>query len=327
MQGVTDASIAFTDLNRLAALKTKTGREGIEAAAKQFESLFIDLMLKGMREANRAFSDGNYTTSSEMELHQEMLDHEYAMHLADHGGIGLADVIVRQLSGEGRVRRGSELGMVAPSTAPTAAVVVAETEEPTGITEAVPLEQTSEPEPQLTVHASGTKESPFDGPAAFVDRLLPIVKTALAGSPLNPLVVLAQAALETGWGKHVIHAADGANSHNLFGMKAGEDWPGNSVDVTTLEFRGGRAVKESATFRAYESWRDAIEDYRALITGSDRYRTAVDSAAEPESYATELQNAGYATDPDYASKIRRVLGSETMLAARKLLEDLIRTGD
>jgi len=324
MQGIADASIAFTDINRLAALKTKTGREGIEAAAKQFESLFIDLMLKGMREANRAFSEGNYTTSSEMELHQEMLDHEYAVHLADNGGIGLKDVIVRQLTGEDRVRRGSELGMIAPSTSPTAAVVI-DAEE--AHNEAVDTATEAEPVSELSVRSSGRKESPFDGPLSFVERLLPIVKTALAGSPLNPLAVLAQAALETGWGKHVIHAADGTNSHNLFGMKAGESWPGKSVEVTTLEFRGGRPIKESASFRAYDSWLDALEDYRALITGSERYSGAVDSADEPDRYATELQNAGYATDPDYASKIRRVLGSEPMLNARRMLEELISPGE
>jgi flagellar protein FlgJ len=110
-------------------------------------------------------------------------------------------------------------------------------------------------------------------------------------------------------------------------MKAGESWPGKSVEVTTLEFRGGRPFKESASFRAYDSWLEALEDYRALITGSDRYRAAVDAAAEPDRYATELQNAGYATDPDYASKIRRVLGSEPMLNAARLLQDPIGTGE
>ena len=175
--GPADA-VSFTEINRLAALKTKDGREGIEAAAKQFESLFIDLVLKGMREANRAFSEGNYTTSSEMELHQEMLDHEYAVHLANNGGIGLADVIVRQLTGEGRVRRGSELGTIAPSEAPTAAVVIdAQSATPDDSAEA--LQRAAEPAPALAVRKSATKESPFVSPIAFVQRLLPIVKTAL----------------------------------------------------------------------------------------------------------------------------------------------------
>ena len=105
--------------------------------------------------------------------------------------------------------------------------------------------------------------------------------------------------------------------------KAGADWLGKRVDVTTLEFRGGRPIKESAAFRAYDSWADALEDYKALITGSERYRAAVDSASEPDRYAAALQEAGYATDPDYAAKIRHVLGSEVMVNARKFLEELI----
>lgn len=325
-------SIAFSEINRLAAIKTKEGKEGVEAAAKQFESLFIDLVLKGMREANKAFSEGNYLNSFETELHQEMLDHQWAIHLAEHGGVGLADVIVRQLSGADCARRDEGLARVAatpavavpqPGELPSAAGAELGT---TGVqVTAVATAGLDTAEFPIAVRTSGSKGEQFDGPINFVKKLLPVVRDVLAGTPLNPLAVLAQAALETGWGRQVIHSPDGRSTHNLFGVKAGKDWDGDAVEVTTVEFHGGRPRRESAQFRAYGSWGEALGDYLKLVTDSERYRSAVAHEQEPERYAKELQVAGYATDPDYATKIRRILSSEAMEIARELLEEILPT--
>jgi flagellar protein FlgJ len=167
----------------------------------------------------------------------------------------------------------------------------------------------------LTVTPMGTKDSAFDGPADFVAKVLPVLKAALAASSLNPLTVLAQGALETGWGAHVIHTTTGDSSHNLFNIKASGDWDGPSVEVSTLEFRGGQPIRQNDRFRAYESVESAVRDYVSLLQGDRRYRRALDVAQDPARFADELQKAGYATDPHYAAKIIRVLTSGPLRAA------------
>jgi flagellar protein FlgJ len=167
----------------------------------------------------------------------------------------------------------------------------------------------------LTVTPMGTKDSAFDGPGDFIDKVMPVLKSALAASGLNPLAVLAQGALETGWGAHVIHTAAGDSSHNLFNIKASSDWEGPSVEVSTLEFRGGVPVRQRDRFRAYESVESAVRDYVSVLKGDPRYQRALDVAQDPARFADELQKAGYATDPHYAAKILRVLTSGPVSAA------------
>ncbi len=167
----------------------------------------------------------------------------------------------------------------------------------------------------LTVTSKGTKDNAFDGPSDFIDKVLPILKTALAASGLNPLAVLAQGALETGWGAHVIHTAAGDSSHNLFNIKATSNWDGPSVEVSTVEFHGGVPVRQNDRFRAYESVESAVRDYVSLLKSDSRYSRAIDVAQDPARFADELQKAGYATDPHYAAKILRVLTSGPIHAA------------
>lgn len=314
---------AYSEVNTLARIK-RQGDDGIRAAAQQFESLFIDLVLKSAREANATLAPDSYLSSDEGKWHQEMLDHQWAVHLAERGGVGLASVVERQLSGEGVLRRQTERNLAEPTPSPAMDVGAGL---PANSLE--PAIEPSEPfagKPAPTVAAApvdlveyGRKQPAADSPRSFIDSVLPTLRRALAGTPLNPIAVLAQAALETGWGKHVIHSAGGDSSHNLFGIKAGANWRGEAVEVGTMEVLAGRAITVLDRFRAYPSLEDAIGDYASLLTGHPRYRDAVANAQDPERFADELQKAGYATDPGYAAKIRAVLASPPFAQLRALM--------
>ncbi|NVZ23121.1 flagellar assembly peptidoglycan hydrolase FlgJ [Pseudomonas costantinii] len=146
----------------------------------------------------------------------------------------------------------------------------------------------------------------FNSQDEFVATMLPMAKAAAARIGVDPKYLVAQAALETGWGKSVMRAEDGSSSHNLFGIKAGQSWQGGQARAITSEFRDGAMVKETAQFRSYNSYQDSFHDLVTLLQSNDRYKEVVKSADNPEQFVRELQKAGYATDPDYASKISQI---------------------
>lgn len=299
------ATRSYTDIAGLRSLKTDTP-ENLRAAAQQFESLFIGMVLKSMRDANRAFAEGSYLSSSAVQTHQQMLDQQWSVHLARAGGIGLHDTIMRQLGGEtattavadaavqasgGRTFaprpaavRGGAHGATAPDPAPLAADESSATQAFTSL---------------------GYRAELFATPMQFVRRLAPLVERLVGDAGLPASAVVAQAALETGWGKQIIHDSAGRPSHNLFGIKA-DNWHGGVAELVTLEYRNGRPVQESAAFRAYDDWSESIVDYVRLLVNSPRYAGAVAHAQDPHGYADELSQAGYATDPNYAQKIKRI---------------------
>ena len=146
----------------------------------------------------------------------------------------------------------------------------------------------------------------FSSADEFVNTMLPMAKEAAARIGVDPRYLVAQAALETGWGKSVMRADDGSSSHNLFGIKAGQSWQGGQARAITSEFRDGAMVKETAQFRSYDSYQDSFHDLVTLLQSNDRYKEVVKSADNPEQFVRELQKAGYATDPDFASKISQI---------------------
>ncbi|MEJ5058222.1 MULTISPECIES: flagellar assembly peptidoglycan hydrolase FlgJ [unclassified Pseudomonas] len=146
----------------------------------------------------------------------------------------------------------------------------------------------------------------FSSADEFVNTMLPMAKEAADRIGVDPRYLVAQAALETGWGKSVMRAQDGSSSHNLFGIKAGSSWKGDSARAITSEFRNGEMVRETAEFRSYDSYKDSFHDLVTLLQTNNRYQDVVKSADNPEQFVRELQKAGYATDPDYASKISQI---------------------
>jgi flagellar protein FlgJ len=152
----------------------------------------------------------------------------------------------------------------------------------------------------------------FESPEEFVDKLLPLATKVSEELGVDPRVLLAQAALETGWGKYMVRSADGANSNNLFNIKADTRWQGDSAQVSTLEYKNGVAQQEKAFFRSYNNYEDSFRDYADFLKSSPRYRLALDSAADPYDYVRQLQEAGYATDPEYAEKIKNIFDGELL---------------
>ena len=146
----------------------------------------------------------------------------------------------------------------------------------------------------------------FSSADEFVNTMLPMAKEAADRIGVDPRYLVAQAALETGWGKSVMRAQDGSSSHNLFGIKASSNWKGDSARAITSEFRNGAMVKETAEFRSYASYKDSFHDLVTLLQSNNRYQDVLKSADNPEQFVRELQKAGYATDPDYASKISQI---------------------
>ncbi len=177
------------------------------------------------------------------------------------------------------------------------------------------------------VHASASSSAPeavngaapSDEPSAFIQRLLPAATKAAQQLGLEPMALIAQAALETGWGQRMFKTSSGADSHNLFGIKAHSNWQGDVAVVDTLEYRQGIAQKEKARFRAYDSPEQSMQDYVNLIQQNPRYQAALNAAADAKSYFRQLQAAGYATDPNYAEKILSVLEGKAFKQVRNLL--------
>lgn len=170
------------------------------------------------------------------------------------------------------------------------------------------------------VYLLGKKQAQFKSQQEFVNQIRPHAEEAAKELNVNPNVLIAQAALETGWGKHVIHTKQGDNSFNLFNIKASGKWQGDSVNVPTLEYKQGIGQYENAQFRKYSSYSDSFSDYVKLIKNNDRYQPALAVSDSPEKYADALQTAGYATDPNYAQKIKKLLKSEAITAASSLTQ-------
>jgi len=295
-----DMAQVYTDFEGLAALRAKA-RDDQEAAldqvARQFESLFLQMMLKSMRDASFG---GGLLDSKQSEFYREMYDKQVAVDMTQQQGIGLAEVLKRQLGGG-----------IAPAYRDLA-----------------PQDYLGMPVARAAVSASSTpapaspgglsmEDIAFDGtPDDFLRQLWPMAEQAAADLQLPPEALLAQAALETGWGKHVMRRPDGDSSHNLFGIKADARWQGGAVPMSTLEYQDGVAVKTRADFRTYASYADSFQDYVGFLRSNPRYRDALDNTADPAAYFAELQAAGYATDPRYAEKILKVLDSDAMQRAR-----------
>lgn len=325
----------YTDLAELQKLKSKAKgneAEGLRMAAEQFEQVFLNMLLRSMREANAAFGEDNFMNSSQTKFYQGMFDNQIAMEISSSQGIGLSDVLVRQLSQKAGdsakpdvdlkdmdldSRRLNSAFDQAAAVAASALLAKAEGQEnPPGITLTAEQEDAvKEVFQQLNTSKSSHKsELPdrFSSPEEFVEKLLPLAEKVAEGLGVDPRVLVAQAALETGWGKYMVRGTDGSNSNNLFNIKADSRWGGSSAQVSTLEYRDGVAQREKALFRSYSSYEDSFNDYVDFLKNSPRYQQALQSAENPYDYVQQLQDAGYATDPAYAEKIKNIFEGELL---------------
>lgn len=290
---------------RRSATKDKGDQETLRQVAGQFEALFVSMMLKSMRQASLA--EGIFD-SSQSDTYRDMADQQLAMDLSARGGLGLQDVIMRQLGGQiatAPVNDG-EAKSYSMDTVPVRPKL-----QPMVNHELLGQVVQSAPAPAVATTQLDTEFS-FDSPDSFVQQLWPMAKQAADKLGVAPEVLLSQAALETGWGKHVINHPDGRATHNMFNIKADSRWNGDSAAVGTVEYRGGVAISEQAHFRSYDSYQQSFDDYVNFLEKNPRYQRALQHSANPERFIEELHKAGYATDPAYADKIKRIMHGSTL---------------
>ena len=275
----TSGATTYTDINGLAALKRDPNSpEAISAVAQQVEALFLQMMLKSMRDASAA----EETDSNEMGMYQDMFDKQVALSISQHADLGIGRLLKRQLAGRpapGSVKlsSGESVPAVHATAAPTAAIA--------------------------------------HSPAEFVSRVMPSIRRAASALGIDPQGMLAQAALETGWGQRMPRAADGSSSHNLFGIKAGNEWTGARAPADSVEVINGVATPRRTAFRAYASVEESINDFANLLKDSPRYKDVIADGGNAGAYIAAMGNSGYATDPDYGNKLSQILGSDTLQAA------------
>jgi len=294
----------YTDFQGLSQLRAEAGnndKESLRKVAGQFEALFIQMMLKSMRDANlgEGLMDGD-----SVKTYQSMYDQQIALDLSKRNSLGLADMMVQQLSrSSGSADTGDKVAAQAfPVSFPKALE--------TGVPERVNNEE-------QTVLQQGSLSADWrpDSPESFVRDLLPHARRAASELGTTAEVLIAQSALETGWGQHMIRSQAGANSFNLFGIKADAGWQGARALTDTVEYRDGLMRRERAPFRAYGSLAECFSDYVDFLKSNPRYREALNQGDDAPAFARALSEAGYATDPDYSNKINRIMGSSQLRGA------------
>jgi flagellar protein FlgJ len=282
---VSNASF-YADFGALTALKKDVQAndpQALRAAARQFESLFTDMMLKAMREAKLGDGMGDSQATS---FYQDMYDQQLALQMSQGKGLGLADLLVQQLT----------RGAAAASANGAATASAASNGNSTGSASAVAVPNGQSSAPGA---ANGVPAAQRIG---FIRKLLPYAERAAAQLGISPDGLIAQAALETGWGRHVPHGG-GVSSNNLFGIKAGTTWTGTSVQAATSEYQQATPVAGLASFRAYGSMQQGVNDYVSLLRNHAAYQSALGTGADVGAFATALQRGGYATDPHYVAKL------------------------
>jgi len=286
-------------------------KAGGQQAARQFEGMLLHVMLKSMREATPA--DG-MTNSDESRFFTAIVDQQLALDLAAQAPTGLAAMLAQQMARSPRVNLSAGGGsadavqqslFAAQAAANVArAPVISEARQRSGQVAAA----------GATAGSAGGAGASSGRARDFVNRVWPHAVEAAAATGIPARFLVAQAALESGWGKNEIRAANGSPSYNLFGIKAGRSWAGATTEVQTTEFVDGAPRSTRAKFRAYGSYAEAFRDYAEVLRSRPRF-AAVIGQQDGVQFARSLQQAGYATDPQYADKLARIIGGATLREA------------
>lgn len=318
-------------LDDLKARANSDPRAALKGAAQQFEAYFMQTMLKSMRDT---LSQDSMFDSDQTRFYTSMFDQQLGQNLAGSGSLGLARVLERQLSGA--MPETSAAAVAGPGTSlPVGAALPAGVEGVLRQLQAVRAERPTSAAPGLS-HGDSLRSShgdslrlqknpanaalpvtpalsagSADAPREFVAAVWPHAVEAAAITGLPPHLLVAHAALESGWGKSEPRLADGSPSYNLFGVKAGKRWAGATVDTATTEFVNGQAQARVEKFRAYGSYQEAFADYANLLAASPRFSSVI-AANNGTDFANSLQQSGYATDPMYAAKLSRIIQGKTL---------------
>ncbi|MGI2130715.1 flagellar assembly peptidoglycan hydrolase FlgJ [Shewanella baltica] len=361
------SSSHFLDLGGLDSLRAQAQKDekgALKKVAQQFEGIFVQMLMKSMRDANAVFQSDSPLNSQYTKFYEQMRDQQLSVDLSDKGVLGLADMMVQQLSPETShftpasvLRDDGGMKMLHDAKALNVPMqsAVAPAVEPTVINHGVPaaiarpafeldramdanssmdidtpnrLLAIDTPKPSWSEQSLSVVDPVISGqvlPTAafretqkivrfgsreeFLATLYPHAEKAAKALGTQPEVLLAQSALETGWGQKIVRGNNGAPSHNLFNIKADRRWQGDKANVSTLEFEHGVAVQQKADFRVYSDFEHSFNDFVSFIAEGDRYQDAKKVAASPTQFIRALQDAGYATDPRYAEKVIKVMQS------------------
>jgi len=271
----------FQGLDRLRASAARQDPAALREAARQFEGLFTAMMLKSMREASLG---GGMGDSEETKTYQDMYDQQLALQMAHGKGLGLADMLMQQLTRA----NAAHASAAAPPTATPAS------------------------------GAAGADKISSAQQASFVRTLEPLAQSAGQSLGVAPDTLIAQAALETGWGRNMPTDSNGRSSSNLFGVKAGESWSGAAVQASTTEYDQGTPGTTRAAFRSYGDTAHSVGDYVSLLQTSPRYAGALGTGSDVHAFASGLQRGGYATDPNYVNKLVATVATLRQLRAAGL---------
>lgn len=299
----------YTDIQGLSQLKNKDKSVAKKEVAQQFEAMLMQMVMRSMRDATKAVSSGLFSNNA-MDIYEDMFDKQLSMTMSS-SNLGFAKLVERQLDQlTGEV---STPDIVGEHHAQTSNFVA-----PATYSQNKPVE-VEEVEKKAIVEGKVTQEAPiaktshmFSSPEEFIKTLWSNAKKAAATIGAAPEILIAQAALETNWGKSILQqGTDNGSSHNLFNIKADSAWANKTAPVDTLEQKDGVLVKEKSTFRSYASFQESFMDYISFLKNQGRYNEALNKAANPQQFVHALQSAGYATDSQYANKIMKIFSSQT----------------
>lgn len=308
-------SSTLADTGNLTALQQAAAAhnpQALKEAAQQFESLFTGMVLKSMREAN--FGDSLFGSDQE-DMYQDMYDDQIASEISKGRGLGLADRLVQQLRRSGLP--GTTQGGSSASGSSGVSASSSATGAPGGSAGAG-TSNTSSAAAAATSSSTASSCPSTSQQLQFAQSLWPQAQQAAKQLGVSPVSLVAQAALETDWGRSMPRTAGGSSSNNLFGIKAGAAWSGGSVQSTTQEYDSGTATAVKAQFRSYATPSQCFQDYVSLLQSNPRYAGALGTGANTQAFAAGLQSGGYATDPAYATKLGAVANTLTRTLTRAL---------
>jgi flagellar protein FlgJ len=298
-------------------------QQALKSTAKQFDAVFIQMMLKSMREAT---PQEGILDSNDSKQYQAMLDQQLSQQMSSKG-VGVANALITQLSrnagfqtgaasgaggaaGTSMIPGGQAIGGIAGGGAGNAgdaamlnalARAYSNAQANGALASGKGYSAQSALTPPLRGNGASAKVD------AFVDKMAAPAQAASAATGIPARFIVGQAALESGWGKGEIKNANGTSSHNVFGIKATSDWTGKTVSAVTTEYINGKPRKVVQKFRAYDSYADAMTDYAKMLRDNPRYASVLSGSHDAASFAHGMQKAGYATDPHYAKKLISIM--------------------
>lgn len=310
IDNVTSQADVYTNLHGLQSIKNEENKsEALMKVAQQFESLFVNMMTKSMRAANAVFEKDSPFNSEESRFYRDMLDQQRSLSISNGRGLGIAEAMYRQMSRSYGIGpesesdgltfdRNPDRGLHGNTMKDMSSPSFSRTPETT-ITGKLSTDRT----PQ---DSTPKRISLADSPKEFVAKLLPLAEKAAEKLGIDHLLLVAQSALETGWGKHVLASDSGESSHNVFNVKGRRGGSFATTTQPTIEFKDGVVTTEKSAFNVYKDLAESFDDYVQLITGSERYQNALNPSDDSAGYIAELQKSGYATDPQYSQKVMSV---------------------